>query len=247
MRVYAEELVYWPLRFLNMSVLFLPPKGVVHIPGPAAGLFTLPKDSPTPWGVAFLRNVIWPRVKERYASYPTYRRLAFIKSVSGGGLTPWRGFRVTPHVRKVLREEGFFLVEEHIPVPERMWYINHAEHIFITWGSLAGTMLPLRVENPRNLTVKVLYHGLYGYEMGKTMMMRQMPKNPYQRAQRAGGTLPVRNGGGVYVRQGTFIIEYVRPLDRHSINTVPFHESQRVMAIRDNNLDVLLGSDYLRT
>ena len=220
------DLVYWPLHFLNVSVVFLPRHSVLRVD---EATFVKAEETPTPWSVAFLRDVIWPRVKQRYAGYPKYKRIAFLKAVGSGVVSPRSGFRITKKFLSLLESNGFHLIDTPAtPVAERMWYINHAEHVFITWGTLGDTMLTLRVENVTAMSVRILYHTGYLDEMGlakRLMKQKKLLVNVRPRGNR------------------TWVMDMTRAVDHLSRNSVVYFRSLKMVKIGNDDLDELEPGD----
>ena len=225
----CADVVYWPLRFLNVSVTFLPPDQVMFA---ERAIFVMAEETPTPWSVALINQIIWPRVKQAFNGYPTPRRIVMIKALGTGYVSPKNGFFMTEKFLSLLRENSFFYVDcETTPVAERMWYVNHAEDVLVSWGTLGDTMLALRAENITSMRVKMLYHTGYGDEYRYVVQRKKARKILYRKRQ------VLLNG------TATTVTDVERFVDHLSRNSVLHFRSIQMVMIDNNNLDALSASD----
>ena len=158
---YMMELVLWVLRYMNQDVVFLRSSQIVL--GETV-IFAEPIDGWNVYYWAFKREVIFPAVAISYASFPTYERVAFIKTAALG---KGRGFSLSDAFTSQLKAAGFHLVSPKTPMAERMWYVNKATWIIVSVGSLRDIILRLRVSNFTSVKVLILVHSGYVTEFNK--------------------------------------------------------------------------------
>ena len=209
---HSAELVYWIFKYLNMNLYFIPRKTVVY----AETVIFAIGDQHTAFGNTFMQQVIWPRVRDHFRGVlpTTYRRLAFIKpNAQPGG--SGRGYVVSDSFRETLEEAGYTLISTDVPSDERMWYVNHADQLLISWGSLVDVILSLRVENRQAVVVRFLLHSGYAHE-----------NHPHG---------PIVQKGNVSLSQ-SFLRENDNPLLR---------KPMIAMQVRDDNLNHLTVDDLL--
>ena len=98
------------------------------------------------------------------------KSIAFLKifdraAVLNGVVTSWaRAFRYDPRFMQILQQRGVEILSPTLPLLERMWHVNSAELIVVTWGSTLSTTIAFLLPRRSKTRVLVLVHPGYCYE-----------------------------------------------------------------------------------